>query len=44
MQNITDTSAQPQVKPKKNIKYHKPVSYEFEYDETDYDDYRDDNK
>lgn len=44
MQNITDTSAQPQVKPKKNIKYHKPINYEFEYDETDYDDYRDDNK
>ena len=44
MQNITDTSAQPQVKPKKNIKYHKPINYEFEYDETDYDDYKDDNK
>ena len=39
-----EMGTQPQVKPKKNIKYHKPVNYEFEYDETDYDDYSDDNK
>ena len=32
-----ETTIQPQqVKPKKNIKYHKPTeTYEFEYDETD---------
>lgn len=41
MQNKKDEKAQeaipqPQVKPKKNIKYHKPIdTYEFEYDETD---------
>ena len=45
MQNLSDNNAnyrsqentpQPQVKPKKNIKYHKPIeTYEFEYDETD---------
>ena len=39
-----EMGTQPQVKPKKNIKYHKPVNYEFEYDETEYDDYSDDNK
>ena len=39
-----NTTTQTQVKPKKNIKYHKPVNYEFEYDETNYDDYDDDNK
>ena len=39
-----EMGTQPQVKPKKNIKYHKPVNYEFESDETDYDDYSDDNK
>lgn len=43
MQNMTDRNnknldvqTQPQVKPKKNIKYHRPIeTYEFEYDETD---------
>ena len=39
-----NTTTQTQVKPKKNVKYHKPVNYEFEYDETNYDDYDDDNK
>ena len=29
-----NTTTQTQVKPKKNVKYHKPVNYEFEYDET----------
>lgn len=37
------TSPQMQAKPKKNIKYHKPVeTYEFEYNETN--DYEDDDK
>ena len=39
-----EATIQPQqVKPKKNIKYHKPVeTYEFEYNETN--DYEDDDK
>ena len=40
-----NTPTQTQVKPKKNIKYHKPLeSYEFEYDETDNNDYYGDDK
>lgn len=50
MQSVTENNAnqemqpQSQVKPKKNIKYHKPIeTYEFEYDETD-DYYDNDNQ
>ena len=50
MQSIEDNKnqenkVQTQVRPKKNIKYHKPIeSYEFEYDETDNGYYDEDNR
>lgn len=41
-QEVNQMQAQVQVKPKKNIKYHKPIeTYEFEYDETDDENYGD---
>lgn len=40
-----ENKVQTQVKPKKNIKYHKPIeSYEFEYDETDNGYYNEDER